>query len=135
MSLYLLMILKNYLDRIRGINNKWFFTELPWSLKALSFFIKGDLLVLFPVVAILLLIGFFSFRFMFLMIGVYIAIRQLGEMIYWFSHQFYDRTYRPPDWGFKNLDNHAIYILHQTASMAGTVFGLGIICYILLYYY
>lgn len=34
--------------------------------------------------------------------------------MYWFLQQFGDRTYRPYDWGFKNLDNHAIYIFYQT---------------------
>lgn len=127
--------IQSFKKKCLSINNTWFFTELPLYLKGMSFFIKGDLIILFPLLLIVLLIGLFSFRFMFLMLGIYITVRQLGEMIYWFSHQFYDRTYRPPDWGFKNLDNHAIYILHQTSAMAGVVFGTGLIAYILLYWY
>lgn len=61
------------------------------------------------------------------------TIRFLGEMIYWFSHQFNIRKYRPYDFGFTNLDNHAIYILYQTFSVAGVVLGVGIIFFVLLY--
>ena len=71
---------------------------------------------------------------MLLMLGTYVALRYLGEMIYWFSHQFTDRTYRPHDFGFRNLDNHAIYILYQTFAIVGTTIGIGIIFYALLFY-
>jgi hypothetical protein len=72
-------------------------------------------------------------KFMVIMVGVYIAVRSLGEMIYWFSHQFYERKYRPFDFGFKNLDNHAIYIIYQTFAIVGMVIGIGIIIYEVLY--
>lgn len=121
------------MKNLRSIDNKWFFTELPPFFKLFFFFIRGDLLVLFPLTIILLLLGIFSIKFMFLMIGVYIAVRQLGEMIYWFSHQFNVRKYRPYDFGFKNLDNHAIYILYQTTSIVGVVMGVGIVFFSLLY--
>lgn len=121
------------MKKLRSIDNKWFFTELPFPFKLLFFFIRGDLLVLLPLTTILLLLGLFSIKFMFLMIGVYITVRQLGEMIYWFSHQFNVRKYRPYDVGFKNLDNHAIYILYQTTSIVGVVFGVAIISFALLY--
>ena len=61
------------------------------------------------------------------MIGVYLTVRSSGEMIYWFSHQFYERKYRPYDFGFKRLDNHAIYIIYQTAAVVGVVAGIGVI--------
>lgn len=109
------------------INNKWFFTELPPVFKIFLFFIRGDLIVLLPLFVIILLFGFFSVKFMFIMLGIYISIRYLGEMIYWFSHQFNERKYRPYDFGFRNLDNHAVYILYQTFSTVGVVIGLGII--------
>lgn len=70
---------------------------------------------------------------MLIMFGVYIAVRSLGEMIYWFSHQFHERKYRPYDFGFKNLDNHAIYILYQTLSIVGVVFGMGVVIYFLVF--
>jgi len=115
------------------IDNKWFFTELPGWLKLFHFYVRGDLLVLLPLVIGIIVIAFFSVKFALLMTGVYITVRQLGEMIYWFSQQFHERKYRPYDFGFKNLDNHAIYILYQTSAITGTVIGLGIIFYTLLY--
>ena len=121
------------LRRIRDIDNRWFFTELPYPLKILSFFIRGDLLILFPLLIVILLLGLINIRFMTIMVGVYIMIRNLGEMIYWFSHQFYERKYRPYDFGFKKLDNHAIYILYQTIAMAGTILGAGITLYFTLF--
>lgn len=113
------------------INNKWFFTELPPVFKLFSFFVRGDTLVLLPLLLIILFLGFISLKFMFVMIGVYIAVRNFGEMIYWFAHQFHERKYRPYDFGFKNLDNHAVYIIYQTMSIFGAVSGLGLILYIL----
>lgn len=119
--------------RLREIDNRWFFTELPWPLKIFSFFIKGDLLLLFPLLIVILTLGLFNIRFMLVMVGVYITVRSLGEMIYWFSHQFYERKYRPHDYGFKKLDNHAIYILYQTFSIWGVVTGVGLVLFCLFF--
>jgi hypothetical protein len=118
-----------------SIDNNWFFTDLPSFFKAFLFFVRGDLLVLLPFLLVIFLIGFFSVKFMFVMLGVYIAVRYLGEMIYWFLQQFYDRKYRPYDFGFKNLDNHAIYILYQTFAIVGTSVGVGIVLYQLFFAY
>lgn len=120
--------------KLKEIDNVWFFTELPPPLKALSFFIRGDLLVLLPLLIVILLFGFVSFRFMVMMLGVYITVRNTGEMIYWFSHQFNARKYRPHDWGFKKLDNHAIYIIYQTLAVAGVVAGVGITLFALFWW-
>lgn len=118
---------------MREINNQWFFTEPPLLFKLLTFYIKGDLIILLLLIIFILALGFFNLKFMLLILGIYIAIRHLGEMIYWFSHQFNERNYRPYDFGFKNLDNHAIYILMQTLSIAGVVFGLSLVSFSLLY--
>lgn len=119
---------------IRNIDNKWFFTELPVLLKLLLFFVKGDLIVLLPLSIAIALLGFISIRFMLSMVGIYIAVRYFGEMIYWFSHQFTaDKRYRPTDFGFKKLDNHAIYILYQTYSIGGVVAGIGLAIYSLVF--
>lgn len=125
--------MRNFLFKLTSIDNKWFFSELPFPLKFLSFFIRGDLIILFPLVILILNLGFLSIRFMVVMIGVYITVRNLGEMIYWFSHQFHERSYRPYDFGFKNLDNHAIYILYQTLSIVGVVLGMGVVIYFLVF--
>lgn len=115
-----------------SIDNQWFFKELPPIFKVFLFFVRGDLIVLLPLLFIVLLLGFISVEFMIFMIGVYITVRYFGEMIYWFAHQFNERKYRPHDFGFKKLDNHAIYILYQTFAVAGTVLGIGIAAYSLL---
>ncbi len=119
--------------RFFEIDNKWFFKELPPAFKLFLFFVRGDLIVLLPFLVIILIVGLFSIRFMFILLGLYISVRYLGEMMYWFSHQFTERTYRPYDFGFKNLDNHAIYILYQTFAIVGTVLGVSLIFWALLY--
>lgn len=118
---------------LKDIDNKWFFTELHPFYKISGFFIKGDLIILLPLFVGVLLTGLISLKFMLVTLGIYIAVRHLGEMIYWFSHQFNVRKYRPYDLGFKNLDNHAIYILYQTLAIVGTVVGLSLVVFSLLY--
>lgn len=122
-------------QKIFEIDNKWFFTELPPVLKLFSFFVRGDLLVLFPLVIIIFSLSLFSMRFMWTMVGVYISVRFLGEMIYWFAHQFNERKYRPYDFGFNKLDNHAIYIIYQTCAICGVVVGAGIVIFNLFFRY
>ncbi len=118
----------------RNIGNRWFFTDLPtWCKIFLFVFVKGDLLILLPVLFVILLVGFFSLKLMLILLGSYIAVRYLGEMMYWLLQQFGDRTYRPADFGLKNLDNHAIYVLYQTIAIAGTVIGIGLATYAALY--
>lgn len=121
------------LKKIFEIDNKWFFTELPPILKLFSFFVRGDLLVLLPLIFLILSLSLISQRFMWTMVGVYISVRFFGEMIYWFAHQFNERKYRPYDLGFKKLDNHAIYIIYQTCSIFGVVTGLGIVIFNLFF--
>jgi hypothetical protein len=108
------------------INNTWFFTELPNWAKVFLVFVRGDVLVLLPLLVLVLLTALISIKFMAIMIGLYISVRYFGEMIYWFHQQFFERKYRPYDFGFKKLDNHAIYIIYQTISITGIVVGLGV---------
>jgi hypothetical protein len=121
------------MKKIFEIDNRWFFKELPPFFKILLFFVRGDLLVLLPFLVVIGIVGIFSIKFMLIMFGLYVSIRYLGEMIYWFSHQFTERTYRPYDFGFKKLDNHAIYILYQTFAIVGTVIGISLIFWTMLY--
>ena len=118
---------------IFNIDNKWFFTELHPIFKILLIFIRGDLIILLPLLALILFTGIFSIRIMFILLGVYISVRYLGEMIYWIMQQFFGRSYRPYDFGFRKLDNNAIYILYQTFAIVGTVVGISIIFLSLLY--
>ncbi len=115
------------------ISNSSFYCEIPAWGKACSFFIRGDLIVLLPLLAVILGIGFISIRYMIILLGVYIAVRELGEMFYWLLQQFGDRKYRPYDWGFTKVDNNAVYILYQTGALAGMVFGIALSLFGLLY--
>lgn len=123
----------NFSQKIKKIDNSSFYCELPGWCKACSFFIRGDLFVLLPFLIAILCIGFFSIPFMLIVLGIYISVRELGEMIYWLLQQFGDRKYRPYDWGFRNLDNNAIYILYQTFALAGTVVGISVVLFAILY--
>jgi hypothetical protein len=102
--------------KFKSINTSWFFSDLHPFIKFFLMFIKGDMIVLLPFLIIILLLGFFSMKFMVIMLGIYIAVRYFGELIYWLFQQFNERKFRPYDFGFKNLDNHAIYILYQNIS-------------------
>ena len=117
---YLLMI-QQFLQKI---NNQWFFEEPSSYLRYLLVFVKGDALVILPFFALVFLFGFISLEFMVIMIGIYIAVRSFGEMIFWMLQQFGPRTYRPFDFGLNQLDNNAIYILYQLIGMVGTVLGI-----------
>lgn len=97
---------------------------MPWWGKISLIYIRGDLFVLLPLLLLICVIGFFSLKWMLVTIGIYIVVRQLGELIYWIFQQFGHRKYRPYDFGFKNLDNNAVYILYQTFSIVGIVGGL-----------
>lgn len=117
------------------VTTKWFFSEPGKFLRLFHIYVKGDGIILIPIVLIIIAIGFISWKFMLLMVGIYLTVRGLGEMIYWLLQQFGDKSYRPGDGGYKKLDNNAIYIIYQLASMRNMVVGLGIIFYVLLYLY
>ena len=119
------------LKTIKNIQNKTFYRELPPVGKACTFFIRGDLIVLLPFFILILLVGLFSIRFMLMILGVYIAVRELGELIYWLLHQFGEKKYRPHDFGLKNVDNNAIYILYQTFAIVGITVGISFVLFAL----
>lgn len=125
-------IVKLMFRKIKQVDNKWFFRELPWWCKALTVYIRGDLIVLGPLILLIALTYFISVKVGLIVTGAYISVRNLGEMFYWFSHQFYERKYRPRDFGFRKLDNHALYILYQTFSLAGVMMGVLLLVYSLL---
>ena len=117
------------IKRLKSVDNRWFFTELPPIFKMCLLYIRGDLIVLFPFTIALILSALVSLKFMIIVLGLYVTVRQGGEMIYWFSHQFGERKYRPYDFGFKNLDNHAIYIIYQTLAIVWVVMGMSIVIF------
>jgi hypothetical protein len=96
-------------------------------------FVKGDMLVVIPFLLLVSLVGLWSVRFMLLIYAVYFTFRSIGEMHFWFHQQFYDFKYRPFDFGLKDLDNKAIYILYQVLSMNLAVIGASAVLYILFF--
>lgn len=117
--------------KIRDITPSWFFTNTNLPFKLMQIYILGDALVLVPFYIILLLIGIFSLRWMVLLFGVFLSFRFLGEMFYWLLQQFGERKYRPFDYGFKKLDNKAIYIIYQLKALVGLVLSTGLVIFVL----
>lgn len=89
--------------------------------------------MLIPFFILVLIFGFFSIDFMLILIGLFIAFRCAGEMMFWMLQQFGARTYRPHDFGMKQLDNHAIYILYQMINLVGAVLGVGLVIMIIYF--
>ncbi len=114
-----------------NIRSPWFFTEAPLPLRILLIYIRGDAIVLIPFLLLTLIITMISTKWGLVLISVYIAMRGLGEMIYWLLQQFGDRKYRPYDFGFRQLDNNAIYILYQLLSLVVLVLGTTVTLYLL----
>ena len=112
---------------IFGVDNSWFYTEMPWWGKICLIYIRGDLFVLLPILLFIFIIGFISLKWMMIILCLLIVVRQSGELIYWLLQQFSHKKYRPFDFGFKNLDNNAIYILYQTFAIVGIVGGLSLL--------
>ena len=117
----------------KKITNGWFFSTPNHLLKFLTIFIKGDQVLLFPLVVLITISYAFSLRMGVLLTGANMYVRFLGEMFYWIMQQFGDRKYRPNDFGFTNLDNHAIYILYQTFAIFVSLCGIMLLIYGLLY--
>lgn len=123
------------MKRLLSIKSTWFYSKPHPLLRLLTIYVKGDMLILLPFIVFIGFIGLYSLRFMCLVYALFYTVRGCGEMIYWFSHQFWTKKYRPDDFGFKNLNNDAIYILYQIVSIVTTILGLSFVLYILLYIY
>ena len=123
------------LRRLRAVSPKWFFSSVPWYVRATTLiFIKGDAIFIVPLlIGLVLLYLFTPIRYAVMMTGFYLVFRYLGEMMYWLMQQFSARTYRPPCLGFGKLDNHALYILYQTFALLGMTVGIGLVVWALLY--
>ena len=113
------------------IDNKWFFKgSSGWHRNTSLSFINGDLLILLPLLIGILLLGFISLKLMLAVLGSFIVVRYLGEMIYWIVEQkkpAKDKTSRPYDFGLTNVSNHAVYIVYQMIATAWIVFGIVIV--------
>lgn len=118
--------------KISDVTPKWFFSRPGFPSLLALMYIRGDAIVLLPFIAILLIIGIFSLKWMALLFALLLTFRSLGEMVYWILQQFGPRTYRPYDFGFTKLDNHAVYVIYQLLSLVLLVTGTGLICFMLL---
>ncbi len=115
------------------IDNTWFYRSPNVIWRYLLVFVNGDSLIIAPFLGIILLFGFLSLEFMGIMLGLFVAIRSIGEMFYWMFQQFGPRTYRPYDFGLIRLDNNAIYIVYQLLGLVGAVIGISLVLLLLFY--
>lgn len=105
-------------------DNNWFYKRPHPLLRLLLIYVNGDMIFLLPLSIVIVLTAFFSIKISLIAAFSYLTLRSLGEMIYWLLQQFGEKTYRPDNWGFKKLDNNAIYILYQISSLVQMVTGL-----------
>lgn len=110
---------------MKKITNDWFYSN-PWKW-AIPFlvYVKGDALVLIPLVLVIILISFINLKIAVTGYLIFFVFRALGEMIYWLLQQFHDKFpgYRPNDFGFTELGNNSIYIIYQTLALAWMTIG------------
>lgn len=104
----------NLYKRLNHLNNEHFFKDCPSYAKMMGIYVWGDAFIFLPFHIIIFLFSLISLPFGLLLWSVFFSIRSLGEVLYWFLQQFGERSYRPHDFGFTKLDNHAIYIFYQT---------------------
>lgn len=99
------------------ITNNWFYQDTPiWVKIFLLTFIWGDALVLFPLLSLIAIITVFNLYTGLIIYMSLICFRYFIEIFYWLLQQFGPKTYRPVDFGLKNLENNAIYIIYQLIS-------------------
>lgn len=119
------------------IDQEWFYKGASgWHRNTSLSFMNGDLLILLPLFIGILLLGFISLKLMLMVLGSFISVRYLGEMIYWIVEQkkpAKDKTSRPYDFGLTKINNHGIYIVYQTIATAWIMFGMTIVFWALLY--
>lgn len=120
--------------KLSEISSSWFHADTKIYLKALQIYVRGDALVLLPFFILLLVIGLFSLKWTALFFCLFLVFRSFGEMIYWLLQQFGEKKYRPYDYGFKKLDNNAIYIIYQLTSLVTLVLSSGLVIFILQYW-
>lgn len=109
------------------ITNDWFYSDTKLLSKALLIYVKGDGIVFVPFYVFLAVFYLFN---QYLAIKIFISfftVRALGEMIYWLFQQFGDKSYRPYDFGLKDLNNNAIYILYQIIGCVLCGIGLALL--------
>jgi|SRR3989344_53422 len=113
----------------KALLNQWFFSDVPAWVKFLQIYIKGDSLIVLPLLIFFLLLGFINLRWAIIVFAIFFSIRQIGEMVYWIHRQFFNTGYRPYDFGFTKLSNKAIYVIYQLLSLIGATLGISLLVY------
>lgn len=113
------------------VTPSWFFTDTKIMFRLFQIYVRGDAIILLPFILLILIVGLFSLKWMVLMFCIFLAFRALGEMFYWLLQQFGDKKYRPYDYGFKKLDNNAVYIIYQLTSLVMLVLSSTLIIFLL----
>jgi len=116
------------------MKRKDFYSAVPWYLRYLGIYVKGDMLHILPLLIGIALVAIIDWRFSLILFGLYWGFRGLGEMAYWLLQQFGEKSYRPKT-NQNNLSNNAIYIIYQTASLKNIVLGFGLVIGVILYLY
>lgn len=70
------------------LTNSWFFEDPPTWMRPLLIFIKGDMLILIPLLITIGIIGIWDQQLMIILFLATGFIRALGEMFYWLLQQF-----------------------------------------------
>ena len=96
---------------------------LPWE-KLFTIFVRGDRLVIYPVLLFSLILFFFNRQYAIVFILVFLSLRFFIEIIYWLFQQFTTGQYRPYDYGLNKLSNNSIYIIYQLTSTFTCAFFL-----------
>lgn len=109
------------------MKNDAFYRETPWWVKITTLcYVQGDYFFVLPAFLLVVLATTYSFQLGMTLYGLFLFLRQSGEMVFWLLQQFGGRTYRPFDFGMKHLDNNAIYILYQTFAFCTALCGAAI---------
>lgn len=101
--------------------------------RLLTIFVKGDRFVIYPFILLVACLYFISPYFSLILLLVFLFLRFFFETIYWLFQQFSSQSYRPFDFGLKNLSNNSIYIIYQLTSTVSATLFLSLLIYILKY--
>ncbi len=105
------------LQKLKNIDNTWFFSRPPWWARMLTIYVKGDAIILSFFWIGLIICAFFNLKWSAVALLIFLFLRSFTEINYWLFQQFSSREYRPEDFDFPRLDNHAIYILFQILNL------------------
>ncbi len=98
------------------MDDKNFYQSPRFWQRFLTIFVKGDSLVIYPFLLIVIITAFYNLSFSITLLLIFLSLRYFIEIIYWLFQQFNGGQYRPYDYGLKSLSNNSIYIVYQLTS-------------------